>query len=395
MSNKALVAGVGMVKFAKPGSHEPYPKMAAAAVRTALADAGLAASDLQIAYAGYIYGDSACGQRALFEVEGIGDMPVFNVNNNCSSGSTALYLARQAVESGQADCALALGFEEMQPGALTSHWNDRARPGEIHYKLLTDLRGGNLAEGPGALCLFGNAGADYLETYGAKADLFAKIAVKTRTHAGRNPYALFTKPLTVEEVMAAPIVYPPMLTRLMCCPPTCGAAAAIVVSPAFARTRGLKRLIRIAGQGMSSDVPNSFRNARDVVGAAMARSASAKAFAAASIGPHDVDVVELHDCFTTNEVVAYEALGLCPEGGATKLVDDGDNTYGGKYVVNPSGGLMSKGHPIGATGLAQCFELVTQLRGEAQARQVPDAQVALQHNVGIPGAAVVTVYEQA
>lgn len=394
MSDKPLVAGVGMVKFAKPGAHEPYPKMAAAAVRAALADAGLAPCELQSAYAGYIYGDSACGQRALFELGGAGDMPVFNVNNNCSSGSSALYLARQAVESGEVDCALAFGFEEMQRGALIGHWNDRVQPGDIHFKLLADFRGG-LSAGPPALALFGNAGADYLETYNAEPDLFAKIAVKTRSHAALNPFALFTAPLTVEQVMAADMVYPPVLTRLMCCPPTCGAAAAIVVSPSFARARGLSRVVRIAGQGMASDVPDRFRNARDVVGQSMARAAAAKAYASASIGPEDVDVVELHDCFTTNEAIAYEGLGLCAEGGATKLVDEGDVTYGGKYVVNPSGGLMSKGHPIGATGLAQCFELVTQLRGEAQARQVEGARLALQHNVGIPGAAVVTVYEQA
>jgi len=393
MSQKALVAGVGMVKFMKPGTSPGYAEMGAEAIRNALADAGLELRDVRQVVASYVYGDSACGQRALFEL-GTTDVPVFNVSNNCSSGSSALYLARQAVESGQAECVLAVGFEQMQAGALKTHWGDRATPGELHGKLILDLRP-NLLMGPGALMMFGNAGFEYMEEYGATADLFAKVAVKTRAHAAHNPLAVFTKPLTVEEVLSSETVYAPHLRRLMCCPPTCGAAAALVVSPAFAARNDLHRLVRIAGQAMVTDTPASYTTVRDVVGQRMSRVAARKAYEEAGIGVEDVDVVELHDCFTTNEVITYEALGLCEEGGATKLVDDGDVTYGGKYVVNPSGGLMSKGHPLGATGLAQCAELVTQMRGEAGARQVDGARVALQHNIGIPGAAVVTLYTPA
>lgn len=392
MNDKALVAGVGMVKFAKPGAHEPYEIMASKAIATAIEDARLKLDDIQQAFASYIYGDSACGQKSMFEL-GYTGIPIFNVNNNCTSGSSAIFLARQAVESGQVDCALAFGFEEMQKGALKSHWTDRTDPCKDIFTALAQTSP-NLSAGPGALMLFGSAGFDYLETYDAKPNLFAKVAVKTRSHAIKNPYSLFTQALTEEEVMGAPLVYGEHLTRLMCCPPTCGAAAAVIVSSGFAKRHGIGNLVEIAGQGMATDTPSLFDNARNVVGQDYAKRAANIAYEAAGIGVEDVDLVELHDCFTPNEVLSYEALGLCAEGEATKFVADGDNTYGGNYVVNASGGLMSKGHPIGATGLAQCTELVWHLRGQAGGRQVEGARIGLQHNIGVPGGAIVTVYKK-
>jgi len=391
MSNKAYIGGVGMVKFAKPGASDGYEVMGANAIREALKDANIGIESIQQAYGSYLYGDSTSSQAAFYPVGQTG-IPVFNVNNNCASGSSAIFLARQAVESGQVDCALAFGFEQMQRGALVAHWDDRTNPAKEAFEALLKLRP-NTPEAPGAPTLFGSAGMEYLETYGAEADLFAKVAVKTRRHAGNNPYALFTDPLTVEDVMTSPMIMPPSLTRLMCCPPTCGAAAALVVSEKFARENGISRVVEIAGQGMASDGPLQLSNARNIVGQDMTHRAAVAAYEASGLGPEDVDVVELHDCFTPNEVITYEGLGLCGEGEATKYVDDGNNTYGGKHVVNPSGGLMSKGHPIGATGLAQCTELVWHLRGDAQARQVEGAKVALQHNIGIPGACVVTIYK--
>jgi acetyl-CoA acetyltransferase len=181
----------------------------------------------------------------------------------------------------------------------------------------------------------------------------------------------------------------------MACPPTCGAAAAIVCSEAFARQHGLDARVTIVAQAMTTDTPSTFeaRNMMQLVGSDMARAAANQVYEAAGIGPGDVDVVELHDCFATNELLTYEALGLAPEGGGEKMVEDGDNTYGGRVVTNPSGGLLSKGHPLGATGLAQCTELVQQLRGQAEARQVDGARVALQHNLGLGGACVVTMYQ--
>ena len=192
--------------------------------------------------------------------------------------------------------------------------------------------------------------------------------------------------------MASPVMYMDYLTRLMCCPPTCGAGAAIICSAEFARKHGIDQGVEIVGQAMTTDTPETWTNPINLVGADMTRRAAVSVYEQSGIGPEDVDVVELHDCFTVNEVITYEGLGLCGEGESTAFVDAGDNTYGGKFVVNPSGGLMSKGHPIGATGLAQCYELVNQLRGNADQRQVPGAKIGLQHNLGLGGAAVVTMY---
>jgi len=385
----ALVAGVGMVRFSKPGAQEAYTVMASEAIRVALGDAGLGLEDVAQAYAGYCYGATTCGQRALYEV-GMTGIPVINVRNACATGSSALLLANQAVASGAVDVALAFGFEEMKPGALVNE-DFRVSPVDRIVVRFNEL-GYPVDEAMSAPGFFGAAGQEYLRRYGAKADIFAKVAVKTRTHAAYNPMALFTKPITVEEVMESPVIWGDYLTRLMACPPTCGAAATIVVSERFARERGLTRTVRIAGQAMGTDGPEAFDSAIDLVGRGITQRAAASAFAQAGVGPQDVDVVELHDCFTTNEVINYEALGLCGEGEASRFIADGDNSYGGKVVVNPSGGLMSKGHPLGATGLAQCTELVQQLRGEAGARQVEGARVALQHNIGMGSAGVVTLY---
>ena len=378
-----------MVKFSKPGTQDPYPVMASTAIREALADAGIGLDKVEQAFAGYCYGATTCGQRALYEV-GMTGIPVINVRNACATGSTALLLARQAILAGSADCALAFGFEEMRPGALAND-DFRTSPVDRIIARFNEL-GYPVEEAMAAPGFFGAAGEDYVKRYGADPRLFAEVAVKTRRHAAANPMALFTRPIDADEVMQAPRIYGQFLTRLMACPPTCGAAAAIVVSERFARERGLDRAVRIAGQAMKTDSEASFDSALDLVGRDITRRAAADAFEQAGFGPNEVDVVELHDCFTPNEVISYESLGLCAEGEASRLVADGDNTYGGRYVVNPSGGLMSKGHPLGATGLAQCYELVQQLRGEAGARQVEGAKVALQHNIGMGGAGVVTVY---
>jgi acetyl-CoA acetyltransferase len=394
MHGKAFVAGVGMIPFGKPGATDSYDVMGATAARLALADAGLAYSDVEQAMVGYVYGDSTSGQHALYHV-GMTGIPVINVNNNCSTGSTALFLARQAVESGAAHCVLALGFEQMQPGALTAHWTDRPSPFVDFDRLCDEI---NPYPVPLALRYFGGAGAEYMAKYDATPALFAKVRAKASRHAANNPLALFRKVVTEEEVLASPMLFPEAgLTRLMACPPTCGAAAAILVSEAFARRHQLDRRVFIDAQAMTTDRPDTFakRSMMALVGADMARDAADRVYQQAGIGPEDVDVVELHDCFAQNEVLSYEALGLCGEGQAADFVARGDNTYGGKYVVNPSGGLLSKGHPLGATGLAQCTELVLQLRGDAGPRQVPGARVGLQHNLGLGGACVVTLYRQA
>jgi acetyl-CoA acyltransferase len=391
MSNHARVAGVGMVPFATPSRAESYDVMAGGAVRAALADAGVSYDAIQQAYVGYVYGDSTCGQNALYGV-GLTGIPVVNVNNNCSTGSSALWLARQAVESGAADCVLALGFEQMQRGALGSHWDDRPSPFERFNEVLTKAHGES--DAPMAPRYFGGAGAEYAEKYGMSTDVFARIAVKARTHAANNPYSVFRDPITLSDVLNSPKIYD-FMTRLQCCPPTCGAAAAVLCTPQYAARHGLRANVAITAQAMTTDRPSSFEtDLAKLVGYDMAQSAADQVYAKSGVSPEDIKVVELHDCFTTNELLTYEALRLTPEGTAEKFVMDGDNTYGGRVVTNPSGGLLSKGHPMGATGLAQCTELVWQLRGEAGPRQVDGVNVALQHNLGLGGAAVVTLYEK-
>jgi len=395
MGRKVYVVGVGMTKFEKPGSKEwDYPDMAREAGTKALADAGLKITDVEQAAVGYCYGDSTCGERAFYELGHTG-IPIYNVNNNCSTGSTALFMAKQFVEGGLAECAMALGFEKMEKGSLGVKYTDRTNPMDKHFKLMVELRG--FAKAPGAPQFFGNAGREHMEKYGTTAEQFAKIGWKNHKHSVNNPYSQFQDEYSLEDIQKAPMVYDP-LTKLQCCPTSDGAGAAIVASEAFVKKHGLeKRAIEIAGQAMATDFDSSFdeKSMIKAVGFDMTKKAAEKVYEQSGFGPENVDVVELHDCFSCNELISYEALGLCPVGQAGKYVDDNAFTYGGKVVVNPSGGLISKGHPLGATGLAQCSELVWQLRGEADKRQVAGAKVALQHNLGLGGAAVVTLYRKA
>lgn len=392
MAEKVFVAGVGMIPFVKPGSSADYSKMGQTAARQALEDAGVEYSDVEQAFAGYVYGDSTSGQRALYEV-GLTGIPIVNVNNNCSTGSTALFLARQAVASGAADCALALGFEQMVPGALQELYRDRPSPLGKFLDIANESDP-EAQKAPMAIRVFGAAGAEYQARFGMSDESFAQITVKARRHAEHNERAIFRTPVSVTEVLASPKMYGP-ITRLQCCPPTCGAAAAILVSEKFARKKGLLATIAIIGQAMTTDFQSTFseRSMMKVVGADLTAAAAAKVYAESGVGPDEIDVVELHDCFTANEIITYEGLGLTPAGTAERFIEDGDNTYGGRVVTNPSGGLLAKGHPLGATGLAQCAELVWQLRGSAGKRQVPAARIGLQHNLGLGGACVVTLYE--
>ena len=392
MTNNAIIAGVGMTPFVKPGTEEPYTVMGAKAARMALEDAGLDYSQIQQAYMGYVYGDSTAGQAVLYDV-GMTGIPVINVNNNCSTGSTALFLARQAVQAGVVECALAVGFEQMARGAIDHVFQDRPAPLGKFLELADALQGHS--DSPMAIRLFGGAGAEYQERYDTQDETFARIVVKARRHAQFNERSIFRKQLTVEEVLASPRFTGP-LTRLQCCPPTCGAAAAVVCSEDFARRHGLDATVAIVGQAMTTDFRSTFddRSRMKVVGYDLSAAAAQQVYQQAGIGPDEVDVVELHDCFTTNELISYEALGLTPEGTAERFVWDGDNTYGGRVVTNPSGGLLAKGHPLGATGLAQCAELTWQLRGQAGVRQVEGARIALQHNIGLGGACVVTMYRR-
>jgi len=394
--NRTFVAGVGMTKFAKPGTKEgDYPDWAEEAGRKALEDAGVPYTDVEQAYVGYCYGDSTYGQRSVYGL-GLTGIPVVNVNNNCSTGSSALFLARQAVRGGLVDCALALGFEKMERGSLGVKYTDRTNALDRHVMAMLAKR--EPEDSPMAPQMFGNAGREHMEKYGSTRDHYAWIGWKNHRHSVNNPYAQFQDEYSLDDIKAARMVHDP-LTKLQCSPTSDGSAAAIVVSERYVDEHDLwDRAVEIAGQAMVTDLQGVFDEDSDairIVGYEMSKEAARRAYEEAQVGADDVDVVELHDCFSANELITYEALGLAEEGRGHELVENEDTTYGGRWVVNPSGGLISKGHPLGATGLAQCSELTWQLRGQADRRQVEGARVGLQHNIGLGGAAVVTVYTPA
>ncbi len=393
MSVRTFVVGVGMTKFEKPGSRDwDYPDMAKEAGTKALLDAGIEYSQIQTAFIGYCFGDSTAGQRALYEL-GLTGIPAVNVNNNCSTGSSALYLARKFVLGQLADCVLALGFEKMEKGSLGVKYTDRTVPVDKHFATMNSIRG--LTAAPPAAQMFGNAGREYMEKYGVTPEAFARIGEKNHRHSVNNPYSQFRDEYTLDDIMNSPMIHDP-LTKLQCCPTSDGSAAAVVVSERFVKEHKLEdKAIEITAQAMTTDFESTFSGSdMKLVGFDMTRSAADIVYEDSGKGPSDVDVVELHDCFSANELITYDALRLCQQGQAGEFINSGAATYGGQTVVNPSGGLISKGHPLGATGLAQCSELVWQLRGQADKRQVKDAKVGLSHNLGLGGAAVVTMYEK-
>jgi acetyl-CoA acyltransferase len=394
---RSYVIGVGMTKFDKPGTKDgDYPDWVERAATMALDDARVPYDLVEEAYAGYCYGESTAGERALYQL-GLTGVPIVNVNNNCSTGSTALYLARRAVRAGVADCALAVGFEKMERGSLGLKYADRTPPLDRHIAAMGELRGWQ-EDVPMAPQMFGAAGREHMERHGSTPDHFAWIGWKNHKHSVNNPYAQFQDEYSLEEIKASREIYDP-LTKLQCSPTSDGAAAAVVVSESFVERHALwANAVELAGQALVTDTPATFhsRSGANLVGAAMTRRAAAVALEEAEVGIDEVDVIELHDCFSTNELLTYEALGLADDGTGHELVEREATTYGGDGpVVNPSGGLISKGHPLGATGLAQCAELSWQLRGTAGARQVEGATVALQHNIGLGGAAVVGIYRKA
>ena len=394
MNSEIVIAGVGMVPFKKPGQSDSYDIMGEHATRAALQDAGISFSLIDQAFCGYVYGDSCAGQAAVYRLD-INGIPIFNVNNNCASGSSAFALATQAVESGNVDCALALGFEEMTPGAIDVVFPDKVSPLVRHENAIARIM--NFTEderkAPPAIAMFGAQGDAVLNS-GVTEETIAAMSVKSRLHAAENPNAIFRDPITVEEVLAQPTLFRG-LRKNYACAPSCGAAAVIVCSAEFAKTHGIRSDVRLVGRGWCSDKREYFTGGvLDVMFQALSRDAANAAYEDAGIGPEDVDVIELHDCFATNELATYVALGLCGEDQLNEFVANGDNSYGGKYVVNPSGGLLAKGHPLGATGLAQLTELTWQLRGGAGSRQVEGARIALQHNGGLGSAGFVHILQK-
>jgi acetyl-CoA acetyltransferase len=375
------VVGVGMTKFER--CEREFDDLVREAVGEALQMSGVEAHRLEQAFAGYVNGMSTQGQRALYSM-GIGGLPVYNVHNYCSTGSTALHLGYQAIASGMNECVLAFGFEKMQKGPL-----EKQLAGLENIAKETDK-----GAPPVAARMFGDGGRQHMDLYGTTKEQFAKVSVKNHRHSVNNPRSQYREACSLEEVLGARMVYDP-LTILQCCPTSDGAGAAILCSEEFARKHGHAKPVKIVAQAMQTDRMEDFAlGALGMIGVGMSRRAAQAVYEQSGLGPKDVDVIELHDCFSTNELVTYESLGLCAEGQGGRLIDEDQVTYGGKWVVNPSGGLLSKGHPLGATGLAQCAELVWQLSGMAEKRQVEGARVALQHNVGLGGACVVTMYRK-
>ena len=375
------VIGVGMTRFER--CDKDFTDLVKEAVTEAVGMAKITPESFEQAFAGYVNGMSCQGQRALYYM-GLGGIPVYNVHSYCSTGSSALHLAYQAVASGMNECVLAFGFEKMEKGPLDSQLQGLKEKYDEAAK----------KRPPAAALMFGDGGRHHMELFGTTKEQFAKVSVKNHRHSVNNPRSQYRDAVSLDEVLASRMVYDP-LTLLQCCPTSDGAGAAILCSGEFAARHGHDEPVKIIGQAMTTDVLEDFtKGAMGLIGVGMSERAAKKVYEQTGVGPDDVDVIELHDCFSTNELITYESLGLCKPGEGGRLIDEDQVTYGGKWVVNPSGGLLSKGHPLGATGLAQCAELVWQLHGKADKRQVEGARLGLQHNVGLGGACVVTMYRK-
>jgi len=400
----AYVAGVGMTPFGKH-MDKGLKALGGEAVGAALSDAGLDAGDLEAAWvgnaaAGVITGQESIRGEVVLRAMGIGRIPVVNVENACASASTALHQACAMVTAGLYDVVLALGVEKLYHAdkARTFQAFSGAVDVEALQQILVGLKrsaeasGASAAEASGAgerrsmfMDIYAAAARAHMEEYGTTVEHFAAISAKNSYHGSLNPRAQFREVLTVAQVLAAPMVAPP-LTRPMCSPIGDGAAAAVIVSARKAHALGLARPVRIAASVLRS----GWDHALDAPG--LAEVCAEEAFEDAGVGPEDVHVVELHDASAPAELMAYESLGLCPKGDGGRLVDEGATRLGGRVPVNTSGGLLRKGHPVGATGLAQIVELTEQLQGRAGKRQVEAARVALAHNgggnIGIDAAAM-------
>jgi len=402
MGRKTYVIGVGKTKYEKPRNRIGYEELGLQAATKALLDAGINYDNVEQAFVGYCYGDSTCGQRALYQL-GMTQIPILNVNNNCSTGSSALYLASQAVASGSVECAMALGFEKMAAGSLSANFQDRTNPLDKTMQVVRETVG--TTSGPFAAQIFGNGGEEYCQKYGATWKDIAAIAAKNHEHSTRNPYSQFRNSMSVEEVLKDKSVNG-SLTRAMCCPTSDGGACALVASEDFVRAHHLEnQAIEVAALAMTTDSPKLYeQSAIELTGADMTRRAAKAVYKAAGVAPDSgkIKVIELHDCFAANELLLYDSLGLAAPGKAHELVRKGDSTYGGRFVVNPSGGLESKGHPLGATGLGNVFYLVTQLRGWSGPMQVAGAAptkndseaYAMLHNLGLGGSCVVGLFKR-
>jgi acetyl-CoA acyltransferase len=379
--SEVYVVGVDMIQFGR-FPERTVEDIGAEAALLALDDCGLAIGDMQAVYCGNLGQASAgVGQRVLKQIGQTG-VPVVNVANACATGATALREGWMAIKAGAYDLVLCVGVEQMGKG------------------LLGGGRGGDSLSPEGVLgsgtmpSVFGHVGTEYAAQHGTTFEQFARVAVKNHHHATLNPKAMYRMETPLEMVMGAEMISYPN-TKLMCSVNVDGSAAAVLASEAAARRLGLiGRAARIRASVLASD-PFSGPNLASMDFNAVTRLAAQTAYEAAGLGPGDLDLVELHDCFATAELVHYDNLGLCPSGEAGRLIDSGETGLGGRIPVNVSGGLLSKGHPLGATGIANVYEVVTHLRGEAGSRQVEGARIGLTHVVGAGSACAVHILERA
>lgn len=378
MGMKAILAGVGMTAFGKH-TETTLKALGGAAVSAALDDAGMTASDLDAAFvgnaaAGVITGQESIRGQVVLRSLGIGRIPVVNVENACASGSTALHQACVLVSAGCHDAVLVLGVEKL-------HHPDRTRiagafAGAVDVEAArATATAGQPARTSVFMDLYAEHARAHMSRYGTTVEQFAAVSAKNSFHGSLNPRAQFREVLSIEEVLAAPVISEP-LTRSMCSPIGDGAAAAVVVSEARARRLGLQRPVRVVASVLRSGWDGD--GSGDSVGALCAR----EAFEEASVGPQDLHVIECHDASAPSELMIYEALGLCAAGEGGPLVSSGATRLGGRLPVNPSGGLLRKGHPLGATGVAQVVELTEQLLERCGRRQVEGATIGLAHNGG-------------
>lgn len=366
---EVFIAGVGMTPFGR-FRDKTIEDLGRTAILAALEDAGVTQSQIEVAYAGHARTgrlharENGVGQLCCWSA-GIREIPIASVGNFCASGSTALRETWMAVGSGLYDVGLAIGVEQL---------SKRPEGGQPLTSDGQELEG-ELGFAPPAF--FALAAKRYMHTTGLDPALLAQVAVKNRRHAALNPYAQYREPITVSEVLASPMVAEP-LTRLSCCPTSDGGAAAVLVSREGAKRLGLTRLVRVLSSSLAS---GSYRD-DDISHLDLDHRAALAAYEMADVGPEDIDLAEVHDAFTITEIIHYEDLGFCPMWEGAAMVQAGETSLGGRLPVSTSGGLLSRGHPLGATGIAQAHEVVTQLRGEAGDRQVEDARVGLIHCVG-------------
>ena len=360
--NNAYIIGLGITKF------DRYPdraveSIAAEAIQQTLADAGIGWGEVQQFYAAHVKQGVAAGQRIAKQV-GPSGLPVLNVENCASAGATAIREASLAIRAGEYDLVAVAGFEKMDPGLLAVYPDDDPRT--VMGLTVLPMR-------------FSLMGMKHMHEYGTTLEQFAQVSVKNHDHAIHNPIAQFPRAVTVEQVMNSRMICDP-ITVLQCSPTSDGAAAVIMCSDNFLKKHGRSRAVRVVSSALTSDIDEQTRNMHTLE---IMERAAKEAYERAGLGPKDLDVVETHDCFTVSELIAYEVLGLCPKGEGGRMIDERETWIGGKIPVNPSGGLLARGHPLGATGVAQIAEIAIQLRGEAGPRQVQRARVGLAANTGM------------